>query len=119
LQQLLVNAEDTMLQIHIVPAEPEDLSAPQAVDEQQDKCQVQPVSPRGLQEGADLSRRPRLLADRAIGRQRGEPVLKFDQPGMPGADRRLGREPVWRPATIRSWHSQRSRQTHSDTDTAH
>ena len=62
-----------MLHIHIVPAEPEDLSAPQAVDEQQDKCRVQPVTPRGLQEGAGLSRRPRLLADRAIGRQRGEP----------------------------------------------
>jgi len=23
---------------------------------------------------------------------------------MPGADRRIGREPVWRPATIRKWH---------------
>jgi len=28
---------------------------------------------------------------------------------MPGADRRIGREPVWRPATIRKWHSQRPR----------
>jgi predicted DNA-binding transcriptional regulator AlpA len=29
---------------------------------------------------------------------------------MPEADRRIGREPVWRPATIRRWHSQRPRQ---------
>jgi predicted DNA-binding transcriptional regulator AlpA len=28
---------------------------------------------------------------------------------MPPADRRIGREPVWRPATIRTWHSQRRR----------
>jgi predicted DNA-binding transcriptional regulator AlpA len=28
---------------------------------------------------------------------------------MPPADRRIGREPVWRPATIRQWHSQRPR----------
>jgi len=28
---------------------------------------------------------------------------------MPSADRRIGREPVWRPATIRKWHSQRPR----------
>jgi len=26
---------------------------------------------------------------------------------MPEADRRIGREPVWRPATIRRWHSHR------------
>jgi hypothetical protein len=37
---------------------------------------------------------------------------------MPSADRRIGREPVWRPATIRSWHSQRPRQAASSTDTA-
>jgi hypothetical protein len=29
---------------------------------------------------------------------------------MPEADRRIGREPVWRPETIRSWQSQRPRQ---------
>jgi len=28
---------------------------------------------------------------------------------MPEADRRIGREPVWRPATIRKWHNQRPR----------
>jgi len=28
---------------------------------------------------------------------------------VPGADRRIGRETVWRPATIRKWHSQRRR----------
>lgn len=32
---------------------------------------------------------------------------------MPEADRRIGREPVWRPATIRRWHSQRPRQAQS------
>ena len=31
---------------------------------------------------------------------------------MPAADRRIGREPVWRPATIRQWQSQRPRQAH-------
>jgi predicted DNA-binding transcriptional regulator AlpA len=31
---------------------------------------------------------------------------------MPAADRRIGREPVWRPETIRQWQSQRPRQTH-------
>ena len=36
---------------------------------------------------------------------------------MPSADRRIGREPVWRPATIRNWHSHRPRQPHSNTDT--
>ena len=30
---------------------------------------------------------------------------------MPSADRRIGREPVWHPATIRKWHSQRPRLT--------
>jgi predicted DNA-binding transcriptional regulator AlpA len=29
---------------------------------------------------------------------------------MPEADRRIGREPVWRPETIRQWHNQRPRQ---------
>ena len=29
---------------------------------------------------------------------------------MPQADRRIGREPVWKPATIRQWHNQRPRQ---------
>ena len=33
---------------------------------------------------------------------------------MPEADRRIGREPVWRPATIRKWHSQRPRRARSD-----
>jgi MerR family regulatory protein len=28
---------------------------------------------------------------------------------MPPADRRIGREPVWRPATIRKWDTQRPR----------
>jgi len=28
---------------------------------------------------------------------------------MPAADRRIGREPVWRPVTIRQWQSQRPR----------
>jgi predicted DNA-binding transcriptional regulator AlpA len=28
---------------------------------------------------------------------------------MPKADRRIGREPVWRPDTIREWHEQRPR----------
>jgi Helix-turn-helix domain len=32
---------------------------------------------------------------------------------MPEADRRIGREPVWRPATIRLWHSQRPRRARS------
>jgi predicted DNA-binding transcriptional regulator AlpA len=36
---------------------------------------------------------------------------------MPAADRRIGREPVWRPATIRKWHSQRPRLAGSDTET--
>jgi hypothetical protein len=36
---------------------------------------------------------------------------------MPGADRRIGREPVWRPATIREWQSQRPRPSHGDTET--
>ena len=31
---------------------------------------------------------------------------------MPAADRRIGREPVWRPETIRQWQSQRPRQAH-------
>jgi hypothetical protein len=35
---------------------------------------------------------------------------------MPEADRRIGREPVWRPATIRKWHSQRPRHTVSDVE---
>jgi len=30
---------------------------------------------------------------------------------MPPADRRIGREPVWRPRTIRKWHKQRPRIT--------
>jgi predicted DNA-binding transcriptional regulator AlpA len=34
---------------------------------------------------------------------------------MPRADRRIGREPVWRPETIRHWHSQRPRHAASDT----
>jgi hypothetical protein len=29
---------------------------------------------------------------------------------MPQADRRIGREPVWKPDTIRQWHNQRPRQ---------
>jgi hypothetical protein len=33
---------------------------------------------------------------------------------MPSADRRIGREPVWRPATIRKWHSQRPRLTRDE-----
>ena len=32
---------------------------------------------------------------------------------MPEADRRIGCEPVWRPATIRRWHSQRPRHARS------
>ena len=35
---------------------------------------------------------------------------------MPEADRRIGREPVWRPATIRRWHSQRPRRAVSDVE---
>jgi len=35
---------------------------------------------------------------------------------MPTADRRIGREPVWRPATIRKWHSQRPRLARSDSE---
>ncbi len=35
---------------------------------------------------------------------------------MPEADRRIGREPVWRPATIRKWHSQRPRRAQSDVE---
>jgi hypothetical protein len=27
---------------------------------------------------------------------------------MPVADRRIGREPVWRPETIQRWHNQRA-----------
>ena len=34
---------------------------------------------------------------------------------MPKADRRIGREPVWRPATIRQWNGQRPRR-HHDTE---
>ncbi len=34
---------------------------------------------------------------------------------MPAADRRIGREPVWRPATIRKWHEQRPRTGGRDT----
>jgi predicted DNA-binding transcriptional regulator AlpA len=37
---------------------------------------------------------------------------------MPGADRRIGREPVWRPATIREWHSQRPRPSRGDAETS-
>jgi hypothetical protein len=33
---------------------------------------------------------------------------------MPEADRRIGREPVWRPATIRKWHKQRPRAAQAD-----
>jgi len=33
---------------------------------------------------------------------------------MPSADRRIGREPVWRPATIRKWDRQRPRRTHNE-----
>jgi hypothetical protein len=33
---------------------------------------------------------------------------------MPSADRRIGREPVWRPATIRKWHRQRPRRGRDD-----
>jgi hypothetical protein len=36
---------------------------------------------------------------------------------MPEADRRIGREPVWRPATIRKWHDQRPRRARSDAGT--
>jgi hypothetical protein len=32
------------------------------------------------------------------------------------SDRRIGREPVWRPATIRKWHSQRPRHTQSEAE---
>jgi hypothetical protein len=35
---------------------------------------------------------------------------------MPAADRRIGREPVWRPATIRKWERQRPRRQR-DTET--
>lgn len=35
---------------------------------------------------------------------------------MPAADRRIGREPVWRPATIRRWHRQRPRRDRSITE---
>jgi predicted DNA-binding transcriptional regulator AlpA len=34
---------------------------------------------------------------------------------MPKADRRIGREPVWRPATIREWHEQRPRRNTGQT----
>jgi hypothetical protein len=34
---------------------------------------------------------------------------------MPKADRRIGREPVWRPATIREWHEQRPRRSTGQT----
>ena len=37
----------------------------------------------------------------------GDPCRAYFTRGqMPSADRRIGREPVWRPATIRNWHSQ-------------
>jgi Helix-turn-helix domain len=35
---------------------------------------------------------------------------------MPAADRRIGREPVWRPETIRKWQRQRPRRDHSDAE---
>jgi predicted DNA-binding transcriptional regulator AlpA len=35
---------------------------------------------------------------------------------MPAADRRIGREPVWRPATIRKWQSQRPRRANNDVE---
>jgi hypothetical protein len=35
---------------------------------------------------------------------------------MPEADRRIGREPVWRPETIRRWHSQRPRRASAAQD---
>jgi anti-sigma factor RsiW len=35
---------------------------------------------------------------------------------MPEADRRIGREPVWRPATIRKWDSQRPRHAQSEAE---
>jgi len=37
---------------------------------------------------------------------------------MPSADRRIGREPVWRPDTIRQWHSQRPRRSEPDPEPA-
>ena len=73
-QQLFANTDDTMFQIHITPAQPEDLAAAEAVGEQQDKRRVQPITARGSQEGERPCRRPRLLPSRAIGRQ-------CDQPG--------------------------------------
>lgn len=65
-QQLLANADNTVLQVHILPAESEHLAAPQAVDEQQDKRRIQPITARGFQKGARLTGRPRLLPDRTI-----------------------------------------------------
>jgi len=73
-QQLLAYTDDTMFQIHITPAQPEDLAAAEAVGEQQDERRVQPITARCSQEGERLIRRPRLLPSRAIGRQ-------CDQPG--------------------------------------
>jgi DNA-binding transcriptional MerR regulator len=35
---------------------------------------------------------------------------------MPDADRRIGREPVWRPETIRKWQRQRPRRDHNDAE---
>jgi hypothetical protein len=37
---------------------------------------------------------------------------------MPAADRRIGREPVWRPATIRKWDRQRARRHHDTKPTS-
>ena len=67
-----MNAEDILLQVHILlqvyilPAQPEDLTAPQAIDEQQDKRRVQPIATRGLQKG-----------ERLIGQAVKEPDLDF------------------------------------------
>lgn len=33
---------------------------------------------------------------------------------MPPPDRRIGRTPLWRPATITEWHEQRPRQPRAD-----
>jgi predicted DNA-binding transcriptional regulator AlpA len=35
---------------------------------------------------------------------------------MPAADRRIGREPVWRPETIRKWQRQRPRRGYDDAE---
>jgi hypothetical protein len=56
----------------------------------------------------DYTRRCQLPASRAIDYPR---ICSSRQ--MPLAGRRIGREPVWRPATIRKWQRQRSRQAHS------